>query len=180
MISNYLIKFTVVMTVALIFYISIRLIWLKRKNRPFIWINEWASIIFVSYLAGLASLTIIPTFVWTNSGLQLSDFHLVKKINIVPFKTLSNQINYFSYTSFVNLAGNVLLFIPIGFLAPFIWSKYDEWKNALLLGLLVSGTIEIVQYFIGRSSDIDDLIVNMLAIMLGAYLYKRLRVRISR
>ena len=173
MIINYLIKFTVVMVIALILYIIIRLTWLKKKNREFHWKNEWATLLFVSYLAALASLTIVPTFYWTNAGLQISDFHLIKKYNLVPFRTLSHQIQYFSYTSLVNLVGNVLLFIPIGFLAPFIWSKYKEWKNALILGLLVSGTIEIIQYFIGRSTDIDDVIVNTLAIMLGAFLYKK-------
>ena len=166
MIINYLIKFTLVMLVALILYIIIRLTWLKKKGRAFYWNNEWAALLFISYLAALASLTIVPSVNWNAN-------EIIKQYNFVPFKTLSNQVKYLSYNSFINLVGNVVLFIPIGFLAPFVWSKCKEWKYALFLGLLVSGTIEFVQYFIGRIADIDDLIVNTLSIMLGAYLYKK-------
>ena len=170
MISNYLIKFALVMIVAVVIYLIIRLTWLKKKRKLFHWNNEWAKVLFVSYLAALASLTIVPS-------ITFSSLEIIKQYNFIPFKTLINQVNHFSYSSFINLVGNVVLFIPIGWIAPFIWEKCREWKYALLLGLVVSGTIEFVQYFIGRIADIDDLIVNTLAIMLGAYMYKRLRAK---
>ena len=170
MISNYLIKFTLVMILAVILYLIIRLAWLKKKKRIVHWNNEWARILFVSYLAALASLTIVPT-------VNLFNTEIIKQYNFIPLKTLSNQVKYLSYASFINLVGNIVLFIPIGFIAPSIWARFKEWKNVLFLGLLVSGTIEFVQYFIGRIADIDDLIVNTLAIMLGAYIYKRLRAK---
>ena len=62
---------------------------------------------------------------------------------------------------------NIVLFIPFGFLLPFIWKKATWWR-VLLVGLLVSIAIESLQYaFHLGCCDVDDLIHNSAGTLLG-------------
>ena len=68
----------------------------------------------------------------------------------------------------LDLILNIFLFIPLGFLAPFISKRYQYVKNTLLLGGGLSLAIEIAQLFtLYRATDIDDLITNMLGALVG-------------
>lgn len=69
--------------------------------------------------------------------------------------------------SFANLAGNVLLLAPMGFLLPLLYDRMRFWNKTLLLGVTFSLTLEMVQYFLGRTADIDDVLLNSLGILLG-------------
>lgn len=62
---------------------------------------------------------------------------------------------------------NIVLFIPFGFLLPFLWKK-GSWWRVLLVGLLASITIELLQYtFHLGCCDVDDLIHNSAGTLLG-------------
>ncbi|MBR8644771.1 VanZ family protein [[Brevibacterium] frigoritolerans] len=72
----------------------------------------------------------------------------------------------------------MLLFIPLGFALPILFSKI-KIKHIILIGFLTSLTIEVVQaiagYFIGynyRSFDIDDLIMNSFGTIIGLLIFK--------
>ena len=70
----------------------------------------------------------------------------------------------------LNVIGNIALFIPFGY----IISRYIKPKNILyilLIAICVSTTIEIVQLNIGRSFDIDDIILNVSGAIIGFLLY---------
>lgn len=41
-----------------------------------------------------------------------------------------------------------------------------------MAGIMISTTVEIFQYFIGRSSDIDDIILNTVGVCIGFLIYK--------
>ena len=60
------------------------------------------------------------------------------------------------------------MFIPIGFLIKHLWNFSN--KKTLILGFSISLFIEIVQLFLNRTSDIDDLILNTLGTYLGILL----------
>ena len=91
-------------------------------------------------------------------------------INITPFA----EIMRYKITSeyfLLNVIGNIALFIPFGY----IISKYIKPKNILyilLIALCVSTTIEIVQLNIGRSFDIDDIMLNLIGGVIGYLIYK--------
>lgn len=102
-------------------------------------------------------------------------------LNLIPFKTIiwfatvgdktSNQ--YLLQHAFVNLAGNVVLFIPMGFFLPCIWSSMRAfWKLLLCFtGLILA--VELLQLItLLGSCDIDDLILNVFGAMLGYGLWK--------
>ncbi len=67
--------------------------------------------------------------------------------------------------------GNILMFIPFGFLLPTVFKRLSSFKKAVIIIFSFSFSIEFIQYFIGRSSDIDDLILNTLGGSLGFMLY---------
>lgn len=62
---------------------------------------------------------------------------------------------------------NVLMFIPLGFIFPVAFKRARKfWKTTACM-ILFSFFIGFVQYFIGRSADIDDLMLNTLGGILG-------------
>ena len=74
----------------------------------------------------------------------------------------------------INILGNILIFIPIGFLVSVLTPHRHKGWLALAIGLAISLTIEIVQLsFVIRVFDVDDLLLNTFGAWLGfiAYLF---------
>ena len=66
---------------------------------------------------------------------------------------------------------NVLLFLPGGFLIPFVLDKIKwNYKRILMVIVPLVSCVEILQYFGGRLFDIDDVIANSLGAVLGYWL----------
>lgn len=85
------------------------------------------------------------------------------EINLIPFHASSLMTNIL----------NAFMFMPLGFLLPLIWKKYRHWSASVSLAVGFSLTIELLQLFNRRVTDIDDLIMNSLGALLG-YLFWRL------
>ena len=71
-----------------------------------------------------------------------------------------------------NLVGNILLFVPFGIFIPSIWHKLQSLWKMLIVSFTIPLFIETTQYFIGRSIDVDDVILNTIAILIGFSLFK--------
>lgn len=71
---------------------------------------------------------------------------------------------------FPHLFLNAALYVPLGLAMPFIFKKISLLK-VFLTGLSVSFVIEFTQIFIGRESEMDDLICNTLGAVVGYLLY---------
>jgi len=65
--------------------------------------------------------------------------------------------------------GNVVLFMPLGFLAAVGWAPMRDPRRVLLAGAAVSGGIELSQMLFGLGSlgTIDDVIFNSLGALAG-------------
>ena len=73
-------------------------------------------------------------------------------------------------SSFGNLYNNILRFVPLGFLDRLTTGQ----RGAMLLGLILSFSIEILQLFIpARTTSIVDLMANTLGAGQGVWLYDR-------
>ena len=59
------------------------------------------------------------------------------------------------------------MFIPFGLLCPVVFKRTRAWWKTVLTAFGTSFLIEFIQYFIGRSCDIDDLIMNTLGACIG-------------
>ena len=158
------------MLLALPIWLVFRAVWLKAKGKPLGWRREILLAVFVIYLAGLASQTLTPT-----SGHWDYPFDRIRGgwgINLIPGRTI---LAYWRHTSLsqqlVNLAGNILIFVPLGFLPPLLWKKLARWWKTLPLCAGASLWIECAQLFLNRSVDVDDLILNTLGGLLGYLLF---------
>lgn len=120
----------------------------------------------------------------SKNGFEYSNENeIVKSLNLIPFKTVMQYLfgsggPFFSeqdwkLMSIVNMAGNLLLFVPIGFLLPLVNGRFNKVKNILLFIIPLIIVIEVLQYFTGRAADIDDLILNTGGALCG-YLLLRL------
>lgn len=96
------------------------------------------------------------------------------KLNLIPFATVKAFWRYGSFTGmFLNIFGNILIAVPLGFFTPVLFRRLKGRKSTLLLygGLFL--LVETLQYFMGRSADIDDWLLNMLGVFLGEVLSRK-------
>lgn len=93
--------------------------------------------------------------------------------NLVPFKTI---LPYLSggqglIIGGLNIVGNIVLLVPIGFLVPLIFRNIS-WKRMLAIafaaGLLIEGMQVVLHVGI---FDIDDVILNGLGVMVGYWTF---------
>ena len=90
------------------------------------------------------------------------------RINAIPLiDIVSDPAGYVK-----NTVLNILLFLPLGFLLPFLWKRFESAKTVFLTGLLFSAGIEFLQIFTWRLTDVDDLITNSLGAFLGYCLFR--------
>lgn len=91
-----------------------------------------------------------------------------RSINLVPFASIAQYLTGGSPgMAFGNLAGNVLIFVPVGVYLAFFRGRATVVNNALVVvGLSI--LVEVVQgVFAIGSSDIDDVILNSLGGVVG-------------
>ena len=74
--------------------------------------------------------------------------------------------------AWVNLLGNVAMFVPLGALVPWIWEKMGSfWRHFLLMAALIIA-VEWLQLVSGLGTcDVDDLILNLLGTTAGYLLW---------
>ena len=60
------------------------------------------------------------------------------------------------------------MLFPVGFLLPIARGRRVSWKVGLFVGVLISGTIEVLQFVLRRGLfEWDDIIHNSLGCMIG-------------
>jgi len=101
--------------------------------------------------------------------LTMTELNSSSGMNLVPFSEIlrydfgSKMFNY-------NVIGNMLIFLPFGYLIGTYVNPKKVWP-VLITTLLTSTAIEFVQLKIGRSFDIDDIILNVVGGLIGYLLY---------
>lgn len=119
-----------------------------------------AILIFALYSIAVFSIVGVPT---------VGTFKINLNLNLIPLIDIVNSP--LEYTK--NTILNIILFIPLGFLVPAIWKNYRSIKTIFFMGLAISISIEILQIFTFRLTDIDDLITNTTGTVIGYYISKR-------
>ncbi len=101
------------------------------------------------------------------------------RTNLVPLKNILDYDDLFATA--LNVAGNVGLFVPSGILFPFLYRKLDTFGRTVLVGFLLSLTIELLQLpFFTRTTDVDDLILNTAGAVAGYALWALARLLIRK
>ena len=174
-IIGYIINSVPYMLLSLPFYIVTRFIILMKNKTAKNWLCEIVLLIFVMYCVGVASQTFIPKIEFGNTKLFLVNQNVFGEINLIPGKVLVDSyyevIYNYNYLYFiVNVIGNIILFVPIGFLIPTLW-KNVSMKHILIIALSSSLCIELLQLPQARGTDIDDLWLNVIGAFIGYWVY---------
>lgn len=118
------------------------------------------------------------------SDIVITDNHnasfktLLASSNFIPFYRiyyyLSGQEPYL--VGFLNLAGNVLLFVPMGFFLPLLFVRLNDARRSLAVVAVMSLAVEILQLFTATGEfDMDDILLNAAGGLLGYLLYRQLK-----
>ena len=163
---------------ALALFFSLRPLRLRRLNRNGLCSSprrEAVLALFWMYCGGAALLGLTPRWVVRSlAGLPLGTpwneadlpFFSPGNVNLIPFDT-------FSQSTYILIA-NFVLFLPFGLFSALLWRGFG-WKRALLTGFCITLFIETCQLFIGRTFDIDDLMLNTLGVFCGFLLAPAVR-----
>lgn len=74
----------------------------------------------------------------------------------------------------INIIGNIVMFIPFGFLG-WVFSKYQFFRVLILDFLTTLTIVEGLQYFTKLGVfDIDDFILNSFGVWIGFMIYKKI------
>lgn len=97
------------------------------------------------------------------------------RINLMPFHTIVEFTKALVYGwdnhAIINLAGNIVMFIPLGFFLPYINKRMLVFKQCMIISLACILCAELIQIFtLLGSFDIDDLILNMIGVSMGFWL----------
>lgn len=121
-----------------------------------------------SLLLGFSVLLILYVTIFIGGINFNSNYHL---INIVPFKFMMETYEMGYRAMISQVISNMIMFVPIGLLLPIVFKKCREFKFTALYVFLFTFSIEFIQYFIGRSCDVDDIIMNFLGGVVGYGIY---------
>lgn len=150
--------------------------------------REFLLSLFAGYLAFLVIMLFTPNSYIANSGINLTNenFDFVGNfkdrissgawgVNLVPFRTIRNYIKYSGFLhTMINIFGNIIIFVPFGILLAEIFPKTRNILKILGITFATSFFVEFIQFFIGRSVDIDDLILNLLGSVIGYFIWKKI------
>ena len=145
------------LTIFLVVLATVRIAAIKSNNEKLIFYKEFFSLLFIIYIFLLYELL-------TRTELNgVSGYNLVPFTEIFRYKIGSEQF-YF------NVVGNIVLFIPFGyFISTYI--KPKRILPILIVSVISSATVEFVQLCIGRSFDVDDILLNTVGAIMGFLLY---------
>lgn len=147
-------------------------------------------LLLLAYLGFLFIMTLLP---------DSTNITYVTTVNFVPFSSIDNffydimsngfinweflatkptgvaDIVLYTFTdSFKNLAGNIILFVPLGLLYPLSRKNKVGFFHAFIVILGTTFSIELIQYLFltSRRADIDDIILNLIGGLIGFVIYK--------
>ena len=123
-------------------------------------------IIFIIYLL------ILFYFLIFSESLGRTDFSTAKSYNLIPFTEIKRFWNAKDElglsASYLNIFGNVIIFIPFGLFLPIISSVKTNIINTFIFSITLSLAIEIMQYITKTGVfDVDDIILNTLGGIIG-------------
>lgn len=130
------------------------------------WINRASWVLFIIYIGVLVYFLFLSERYGRTAGSGEYRYNLkpLKEIRrfLVNWRILGIE------SVFVNLAGNILAFVPFGYILPIISPKNRNFLHIFLLSLELTLTVEVMQLLLKVGSfDVDDILLNTLGGILG-------------
>lgn len=136
--------------------VALRLMYIHVHKEKFVLYKETFMFAFLLYAL---LLFYVVTFQDVNYGTN----------NFIPFKEIL-RYEVGSKVFIKNIVGNIILFIPFGFFVAHLM-KSKKLYPTLVVSMITSIVIEYTQLKIGRTFDIDDIILNISGGFLGYLIY---------
>lgn len=98
------------------------------------------------------------------------------RINLAPLREIrrfrNSRQTLGERAAFLNIYGNVLLFVPFGAILPVLHRRFRRFPVVLACGMGLSAAVEVIQYVTRRGScDVDDVILNTLGCIAGYIIF---------
>ena len=161
MIQGYINLFAIVIAATVILQLPIFFI-LKKKGKGLIRQSSYLLCFWSFFIIVFATIILFNLpfrFDPGQSVLNLSPFQWLREGNIM--RRIMTEIR-----------PNILLFIPLGLFIPIVFKRMRKLHMTALIVFTVTLSVEFFQYFIGRSSDIDDLIANLSGGIIGYGIFR--------
>lgn len=161
-----------------VLWIIARGIWLSKNKKLYKQVKnknsreELILNIFIFYILILYGITVY------RYGIDFNNFwdieNRLSKVNLILFEEILEMLRHGSlYNAFYNIIGNIVWFIPLGYLIPFICKDLSSIGIIVRVSMLISFSIEIMQFIFRTGiSDIDDILFNTIGGMLGYIIFK--------
>ncbi|MGD6842186.1 VanZ family protein [Bacillus infantis] len=155
---------------------AMMLVW-KNKQDPVLKIIWKMALLFFSfiYLMGVSLVTRvadIPFSVYERVTENRAVFSFAEEeVQLIPFRSIFHILSY--YGMGVNIVGNILLLLPLGFLLPVWFGKLQGVYRTGFAVMLFSAGIEFLQIIFGVGvGSVDDVILNTLGGLIGYGLFR--------
>lgn len=117
-------------------------------------------------------LLLLGYFLFFSETMGRTGFSRSYHYNLVPFREIGRFLKHYRTLGlsavFLNLAGNVLVFVPFGMFLPLLAYRFRRFWYMLLLSFEFSLIIELIQLISKVGSfDVDDLLLNTIGGALG-------------
>lgn len=158
-------RFALICLCVLPVWVIIRKPWKRPAGR------EVALGLFVMYIVALLVMALEGSWASPAAMLQSARKRLAtgEGLRLRPLVTIRQQFSTIcTDESRTQLLGNTLLFLPWGFFLPFLWQRFRRFFPIAGMCLGLTCFIEFTQLFIGRTVDVDDLLLNFCGSMAGA------------
>lgn len=144
---------------------------------------------FLIYLVGLVSVTLFPLPVTPAEIESLRELprEYQRQSNLVPFASIVQTLGLPLRPAVIQLAGNLVMLFPLGYLAPILWPSVNTWRRALGVVVGASVLVEAAQFLVSlalggyyKSVDIDDVILNVAGGLAGYLVYRLVEPLLTR
>lgn len=117
-----------------------------------------AYLVFAAYLCAIYVVVGLP---------DIGYFRFRPNINLKPFQYMFSDLR--------STVPNVFLFLPLGCFLPILWADFRSAWKTVFVGFLTSLTIELLQIFTYRATDVNDLMTNTLGTLVGYLMFLGIR-----
>lgn len=149
-----------IVVVAAIIYIP-WFLYTKQHYGKQTWMHHFVRYVFVGYVLSLVYLTIL----WYYPDITFKpDYYF---LNLRPFIWVNEVYDMGVRRMMSQLLLNIGMFVPLGLLLPIVFKVMGKFWKTAAAALGTTFIIETLQYFMGRSADIDDVIMNFVGGVIG-------------
>jgi glycopeptide antibiotics resistance protein len=154
-------------TTQVLLLLAVAIVMFIIKKGRFFSMSTFIVLVFFFYIFKVIQVTQFPIISIGTSDMVRDNGHY---INYDLFYSIYAAIRDHNY---IQIIGNVLLLFPLGFFIPLLSRRSLRLYKIILLGFMVSLTIELTQLLLhiflnsNRLFDLDDLLLNTVGALIG-------------